>query len=622
MLDPRRDRVDYGEMLCPPPGYRFDRAVAATYSANMETLLSIPVALVYSQTLEGDLSGAGIQMLEAIKRFSDRVRVFHQKGQIHVPFKANWLYAYLEEALVPIHMDDPHACFHPKIWVIRYTHLDADDPEGENAQNPSLFRAIILSRNLDFSRSWDLAVKLEGEVGSSIVEGNRPLVGFLRWLHDKAPIAWIEPFLDQLARVDFQTPDPFAEHVFRPMGISGYDRDPTQGIQSKRTLVMSPFLDKTTIDRLRKQTTGNSFLFGEPHEMERLPVDLLRHLRCYQLSEMIVDGESLAAAEEGASEAQKQNLHAKLYIFQTEEGFRWFLGSANATQAARTRNIEFLLELKGESGRARIRPILKDLRGEEDGDGPFVPFPPEKGGRIDGEMLDREGDARLFEYELLSSEITARAEPAEVAGNFNLRVLLDLGRVTPARGFEATVRPFNTNTSHPPLSLRPGEKHDHVFFNLAEVELSRFFCFRIHDRELDTAHVFLVRVEVEHLPADRLENILRKVIDSQDKFFEYLRFLLADEITKEDLLGPLAIEQPSESAPVTGELWAEQLPIYEKLLVVSARSPSRLAEVDDLIRELADKSTTNEASSVVPPAFLSFWVTFHDLIPPKRLPET
>jgi hypothetical protein len=617
MLDARRDRLDYGELLRPPPGFHFDRAVATTYTTNLETLLSIPVALVYDQTLEGDFSGGSVQLLEAIKRFSGKVKVFHQKGGIHLPAKGNWLFAYLEEALAPVLMEDPNACFHPKTWVVRYAPIAGEEGEQDRIDRPPIFRAIVLSRNLDFSRSWDLAAKLEGEAGPKARPENRPLVDFLRWLNQQHGIQWIDPFLEELARVDFQTPQPFGEHRFRPMGISGYQTDPTRAARPNRALVMSPFVDTTTIDHLRRQTSGETFLFGEPHEMEKLSQTLLDDLPCYQLSELIVDGESVEVANDDASEPQTQSLHAKLYVFQEQAGLRWFIGSANATQAARNRNVEFLLELWGESDSKDFKALLKELKGEKDGDGPFVPFPPKSGEREDSGELRREEERRLFEHELLFAKITAAVEPAEDGNNFDLRVSLDLGKVKLREGFEATLEPFNT-TGHSPATLRPGETNEHVFRNIAEVELSRFLCFRVHDRKLDTSHAFLVKVEVEQLPTDRLENILRKIIDSREKFFEYLRFLLADEVTKEELLRSIANWERAGGDTTALEVWQEHLPIYEKLLVAASRNPRRLAEVDELIRELAADSASDEQNSVVSAAFLSFWDAFRALIPPKR----
>jgi hypothetical protein len=48
MLDCRRDHLDYGEMLKPPHGYILERAIASTYSLDLNALLSVPVALVFA----------------------------------------------------------------------------------------------------------------------------------------------------------------------------------------------------------------------------------------------------------------------------------------------------------------------------------------------------------------------------------------------------------------------------------------------------------------------------------------------------------------------------------------------------------------------------------------------
>ncbi len=41
MLDVKKHRLDYGAMLIPPNGYRLAKAVAATYTLDLNTLLSI-----------------------------------------------------------------------------------------------------------------------------------------------------------------------------------------------------------------------------------------------------------------------------------------------------------------------------------------------------------------------------------------------------------------------------------------------------------------------------------------------------------------------------------------------------------------------------------------------------
>ncbi len=164
MLDIRKHRLDYGAMLIPPSGYRLAKAVAATYTLDLNTLLSIPVALFFSQTMEGNFETERVQLLEAIQRCPDVLRIYHQKGKIHVPRKHNRLYGLLEPCVVGILPDDAYTAFHPKVWVLRYEHDD----------EPTRYRVIVLSRNLTYDRSWDIAASLDGEVTDTRQRKNQP----------------------------------------------------------------------------------------------------------------------------------------------------------------------------------------------------------------------------------------------------------------------------------------------------------------------------------------------------------------------------------------------------------------------------------------------------------------
>jgi hypothetical protein len=381
--------------------------------------------------------------------------------------------------------------------------------------------------------------------------------------------------------------------------------------------VLSPFLHKDALKRLRSNTERQFSLFSERRELEKLPTDLLGRMENHHLLDLIVDGERLSNAEEGASDVQQQNLHAKLFLFETKEETSWFLGSANATLAAVEKNVEFMLEMRGKAPATRIRPRLKELTGDEDGAGPFVSFDPDAGSKDNAEERKKQEQTRRFEYALLNSNIHGLVEPAENGKNFDLHLTLELERVPSHPGLVLTVKPLNTSQSLKPHRLHSGQTVTCTFANLSEVELSRFLHFRIESTDGELQHEFLLRIDIDDLPQDRLENILRKIIDSSDKFFDYLRFLLADEINKEDLLAAVSAGVPPSSSPEISEGWHFHLPIYEQLLVVASRSPRKLAEVDEIIRHL----TTGDSEAVIPETFLSFWEAFRSLIPapqPKK----
>ena len=343
-----------------------------------------------------------------------------------------------------------------------------------------------------------------------------------------------------------------------------------------------------------------------------MPVESLNACQCYHLHDSIIDSEHHERSDDGHDDIQKQHLHAKLFLFEEDTENRWFLGSANATQAAVNKNVEFLLELRGTSGALRIRRRLKELLGDDKKEGVFIPFSPEDVGADREETLRQQSAHRRFEYALLTANISARVLPAENKNNFDLHIELNLKKLPTSGKFKLKAQPFNAKSNLGAIQLSPG-KIDHIVFkNLAEVELSRFLHFSITGNGGELLHQFLLKIDIQDLPEDRLENILKKIIDSQDKFFEYLRFLLAEDITKEDLLSTGEDTQIHHGDGSEGD-WHVNLPIYEQLLVAASRSPRKLKDIDDAIQKLTSGDKTSPP--VIPDAFLSFWGAFRALIP-------
>ena len=140
------------------------------------------------------------------------------------------------------------------------------------------------------------------------------------------------------------------------MGIPGYNDHPITNRKVRDTLVLSPFLHESTLRRLQANTEREFNLFSESRELERLPTKILQGMHSHHLSDMIVEGEQMTNAEDGAGDFQQQHLYAKLFLFESKEETSWMLGSANATKAAEERNVEFMLEMRGKSPSTRICP--------------------------------------------------------------------------------------------------------------------------------------------------------------------------------------------------------------------------------------------------------------------------
>src|SRR5690606_12565338 len=108
--------------------------------------------------------------------------------------------------------------------------------------------------------------------------------------------------------------------------------------------------------------------------------------------------------------------------------------------------------------------------------------------------------------------------------------------------------------------------------------------------------------------------IIRSIINSRDRFFEYLRFLLTDDSEKE----PIGTEHDDDRSSSNGEnasIWDTSSPIFEQLLLSASRSPRRLKAIDDVIEQLRKEDAEDPSRRVVPQEFLEFWEAFKQIVP-------
>lgn len=597
MLDVKRNRLDYGRLLIPPEGFTLQQAVVTSYSVDLDTLLSIPVALYYAQTLEGQLQGKDVQLIRAIQHTARLLTVYHQQGQVKVPRAAKDIYAYFEDALIPILPGDAFTSFHPKTWMLRY--------QNQGAPEDVVYRLIVLSRNLTFDRSWDVAAFLDGKPSAQEIPRNRPLVEFVAWLNGQKSFANSSSFLDELSRVRFSQADDFDDYRFHPVGIPGYEVNPVATHTADRLMCLSPFLHPQALATLIHNSHEAPLVLSRRDELEWLSKDLLKGMQTYCLSDDVVDGERLSGAEDGDPEAQEQQLHAKVFLFDHDAYTTWFLGSANATKAAFERNVEFMLELKGSLPATRFNKVRKQLLGNEEAGSLFTVFRPSDGGKDDDDEQSLRTALRKLEYAILATQMHGDVSPSANEANYDLLVTLDVRGIARHKSFSVKVRPFVLGVDEQCVQM--GTINSLTFGNISETSLSQFLHFAILDGDL-TIREFLVRIDVTGIPSTRLDNIFKSIINSRDKFFTYLRFLLTDVLSKDDLERP-----PPKRSKVPGNDsgWELDMPIFEQLLVTASRNPQRLLEVDRVIVSLREA----DGDGVIPQDFLSLWEIFKAAIP-------
>ena len=158
------------DALRPPMGHSLDRAVATTFTLDLETALMVPLAFA---GFRFDENPDPIEIMEALRRMSERLDIFCQAGAISAARWPSDLVALLENVIHEVRRPRPGRIFHPKVWALRFL-----GPSGEPA-----FRLVVLSRNLTADRSWDTILWFDGHLqGRRPIASNRPLASFFEAL--------------------------------------------------------------------------------------------------------------------------------------------------------------------------------------------------------------------------------------------------------------------------------------------------------------------------------------------------------------------------------------------------------------------------------------------------------
>lgn len=662
MLDPG-DRSVFTESLRPPPGFRLDRVIATTYTLDLVALLTLPLSFTL---LAGDgLNESGrmdpIALLEALRRYADRLHVFFDSTHITVPKRGQLLFGYLEKSVVATTAPRGGA-FHPKVTVIRYT-LDRSDPiwtiEEKPADDSIRYRMLCGTRNLTFDRSWDTMLAIDGELVTDRARAfsrNHPLSRFIKSLPGLADqvmpestIAAIDQVADELLRVDFVPPEGFGTErddlAFWPVGLDATEvwpfavRKGDRGID--RVLVVSPFVDKTCIDWLQDECEICA-LVSRPEELDLLPTAAFDGISSKYI---LADAAEVEPAEDAPStssdstsetdpegmedgvlvepsEVQLRGLHAKLFLADSGWNVRLWTGSANATSAAFTQNVEFLVELRGKKSQFGIDTLLGSSE-PENGTDRRVRFrnlltayrPLDESKIVDSIKRKLEQLVEDARREFRDAKLIARV--TEVVRGLDR--VYDVGIESSETGqdfakqVECSIRPISLAPDRAvPVTSLSG--HVAKFDSLAFESLTGFCAVTViasvgnQNLQCD----FALTVPLIGAPSDRENRLLLAMLSNRGRLLRYLLMLLegTDEMLRK-LQGNGAGGKWGES----GSFGVLDLPLLEPLLRALAEDPARLAPVERLIRDLEQ---TDEGRKLLPPEFVTLWASIRPLLSERQ----
>jgi hypothetical protein len=601
MFDAKHNRLDYGASLKPPTGYNLDFAVTTSYTLDLEAILLIPVALFFSGDLDFNPKDIREDMLEALTNVSKHIAIFCQRGKIKVAQPYHPLMAYWEKGIHQIQMPNYDQSFHPKIWIIRYI----SDKKNATVK----YRFISTSRNLTFSRDWDIAITTDGEVNKNEKDNNIGIIDFLHYLKSKSGNTIPEVFFKELPKVVFDVPDGFSEIAFHPIGNlnKNYPNPITTKTEKQdERLVVSPFLDKTTLDYFVK-TSKRFSLFSTDFELSSLPEIVLSTIsEKYRFNPFIEDAESLDELSEPGEIPFRQNLHAKFFIDKKGRAISWYIGSANASKPASERNIEFMVELKTSGSAMSPKNIKNKLISTNNSS--IILFEAFEGNVIEiteSEKIKAQELRRII-HEISGVSFTGKAILNEF-GRYDLEINIPLLNVKLPSDTIIKIKPLPENKIQS-IEINLGiEQRINDFKNYDETLLSPFLIIEIY-KDLEIEKRFVVDMKIDLEPS-RLNKIFSSIINDRSRFLNYLSFLLSEE-TPDKLVDNNQKSNKKKENGMEGSIaFFDGTPIYEKLMITSSRNPSRLSKISNLIERLKGEKEIN-GNDIISKEFYELWSVF------------
>ncbi|HJW55333.1 MAG TPA: phospholipase D family protein [Burkholderiaceae bacterium] len=598
-LDPET-RVLYGDSLQPPPGYVFDAAVATTFSLDFETALAVPVSLaMFAAENRDDILSHPLALLEGAERIAGRLVVFTDAGHIHAQSRPHSRLCSLLERIIVEVAAPRGGAFHPKVWVLRYRPVRADEP--------FLIRLLVLSRNLTRDRSWDISLRLDGELTRRPDAKNRPLFDLLMQLPALA-IAGItdearnltKGIAEDVRRTKWTMPEHFDEVTFT---VNGFGGTPWQPVTCAKLGVISPFCDTDALNLLAGLSSAKPIIISRSDQLACVDTDTLNAF------ERVAVLDEMAATEDGEeiSVSSLQGLHAKAFI--TEIGWDTIItvGSGNATRPALLSgsNVELFASLRGK--RSKVGSV-EQIMGDKGFGRLTRSFVASELEPIDPAITAAEAHLDEARRVLCRGALRMRCEPVkgDDPGENPWRVWLTPSSPLPLMGIGAlSVWPITRGDGHARgvlAALRAGETVD--LGTMPLVDLTRFLAFHLTDETEKVSALFSTSLVMEGIPDERHTAILRWVIDSREAFFRYLRLLLSE---LDDPFGAaLAVQEGTGRAA-----WAassDDAPLLEDMVRALCQGGERLRAIERLMTSLeSDKDTGHDP---IPDDFRVLWHAF------------
>ena len=583
----KTNRLNYGDLLTPFPGYTLNAAIATTYSLDLQTLVASTISLGLGEATDSELRKNPLNLLAALLKVTNKTLIFCDSTQIKFPAKKTKLLMTLEKSVVPVSIPaikgtNNYPSFHPKCWILQFENFETKERK---------YRFITLSRNLTFDRSWDVSVVLEGNESDENTAKTEPICNFIKFLknqinrinpENESKNSILDSMLNDLRKVTFVTAEheDFVDFEILPLGIGTYNINKDELFTQQKLdnfAIMSPFISSTVINTLinKKNIAKRPSLITRRSEVDKIST-LSHNFDVYCLQDNIIDGEESVSEDDTDSDKDdilKQDIHAKVYITESDIGSNLYLGSMNASYNGINRNIELLVKLSTIG--YTPEDFLKDI-GIDSEKSAFELVNLQKSPAISNDKIDYE------KYFKRLMRMNASAKIYEVGKNlYNINVIFE---DFCEQDREMNITPLFAEGLEHPL------KKTITFKDLHLDQLSLFYKISIDNEKR------LLMIPTIGIPENRDKKIVTEIISNKKKLAEYIAFVLGD--SSGSLEGDEEIEtEPNNDGNNTSFLSSDNYltPIYERMLKAAYSNPEKIKDIEYIIRLIDDdKIVTSE----------------------------
>lgn len=602
----------------PEDGWETSWAIGTTYSLDLEVLMSVPLSLFHSRYLSETTNENNLRadMLDSLDKVRDKMFVFVHENNITSHCGYSMLMGFLDQNIWNITLDSPNKNFHPKVWLIRYT---KKNDRGKSASGVNFkYRLVTMSRNITAATDFDIAVAMDSHPTDQDVSDNSPLTTMMTELMERTGRRdIIRQFTKELKSIRFSPPYPFDRKgktaVFRPHVFGQLKSPLLQDKYYEELLVISPFIDDTTLDMLSHRCKlTRPILISREYEMDKCSPETLKKWDCYMWNSMLEEASNYEEDEVGDNSAISHgiSLHAKIFIakFRFDGDWysynNWFIGSTNCTQAGLRSNYEAQIQLRSLEQGASAKEVLNSLL---DPNTPLVaPYKIK-----DQSVADPDEDKnRLIERKLIYDFCRLNFNGTIVKED-NGKYSMDIHADDKAwddfwqkySDVEITLRLFSSDGENWYLK----KESSHKFSGQMCQQLSSFLRVKISFGPGEEKN-FLIQLPVQ-IPPERHGRIMSEILDNEEKLMRYLMFCLDDQTDKEQQnIGKQL--KAMHSGDNDNSAWRDcSLPIYEKLLLATSRNRSALKNIRDNVERLRNAKDKN-GQSLLSRKFIDMWNLF------------